>query len=197
MNCLTHTVLAAALVSSVFALPALAKQTEPLPMEPWFQLNPTSAEDLETQTRTFQKVPRSSVLFASAGVLQDMGYKITGGERRFGLLLGQKMAAVESPGAAHAIGEAALVTTTVILSLLVGEDLVTDLPEQVAQQIHISLLVSEGDSENGEVEVRISLDRDMHYDHGGIVPDHTELPKVYQEFFERLSRAVYLEGEQL
>jgi hypothetical protein len=89
------------------------------------------------------------------------------------------------------------VTTTVILSLLVGEDLVTDLPEQVAQQIHISLLVSESDSENGEVEVRISLDRDMHYDHGGIVPDHTELPKVYQEFFERLSRAVYLEGEQL
>ena len=36
----------------------------------------------------------------------------------------------------------------------------------------------------------------MVYDQGGIVPDHTELPLVYQEFFERLSRAVYLEGER-
>ena len=87
---------------------------------------------------------------------------------------------------------------TVILSLLIGEDVVTDLPEQVAQRIHINLLVSTaGDDARNATEVRISLDRDMLYDHGGMIPDHTELPRVYQEFFEKLSKAIYLEGEQL
>jgi hypothetical protein len=99
---------------------------------------------------------------------------------------------------AHAVAEAALVTVTVLLSIAVGEDLVTDLPEQVAQRIHVSLLVSEsGGDDGGVTEVRVSLDRDMIYDHGGIIPDHTELPLVYQEFFAKLSRSVYLEEEQL
>lgn len=193
MNILKQTGLAIALIAAIPM--ATAEQTEPLSMEPLFQFNPTSGEDLAVQTRRFNTAGQSEVLFASASVLQDMGYKVTGGERQFGLLLGRKNAKVEGPGVAHAIGEAALVTTTVILSLLTGEDLVTDLPEQVAQRIHVSLLVS--DAGSGETRVRISLDRDMFYDHGGIIADHTELPQVYQEFFERLSRAVYLEGEQL
>ena len=92
------------------------------------------------------------------------------------------------------MGEALLVTATTVLSIAVGENLIMNLPEQVEQRIYVSLAVAE--DESGVKAVRISLDRDMVYDHGGIVPDHTELPLVYQEFFERLSRAVYLEGER-
>jgi hypothetical protein len=178
-------------------LPALAvaQQTRPQSMEPFFKANPTSAQDLAEQTRRFPLADREAMVFASIGVLQDMGFKVTGGERRFGLLVGEKTADVPGAGLTHAIGEAALVTATIILSVAVGENLVMNLPEQVEQRIYVSLLVSaEPDSEL--TSVRISLDRDMVYDHGGIIPDHTELPLVYQEFFERLSRALYLEGEQ-
>jgi hypothetical protein len=178
-------------------LPALAvaQQTRPQSMEPFFKANPTSAQDLAEQTRRFPLADREAMVFASIGVLQDMGFKVTGGERRFGLLVGEKTADVPGAGLTHAIGEAALVTATIILSVAVGENLVMNLPEQVEQRIYVSLLVSaEPDSEL--TSVRISLDRDMVYDHGGIIPDHTELPRVYQEFFERLSRALYLEGEQ-
>jgi hypothetical protein len=35
----------------------------------------------------------------------------------------------------------------------------------------------------------------MIYDNGSVLPDHTELPSIYQEFFARLSKSVYLEGE--
>jgi len=45
--------------------------------------------------------------------------------------------------------------------------------------------------------VRLSIDRDMIYDHGGVIADHTELPLVYQEFFGKLSKSVYFEGERL
>ncbi len=190
--------LALTLIGSVVAPAALALQTRPLAMEPLFQLNPTSAVDLETQTRDFQTHDQEAVFLASASVLQDMGFKVTGGEREFGLLMGEKTAEVMGAGTAHAVGEAALVTVTVILSLLIGEDVVTDLPEQVAQRIHVNLLVSAAkDDARNATEVRISLDRDMLYDHGGMIPDHTELPRVYQEFFDKLSKAVYLEGEQL
>ena len=66
----------------------------------------------------------------------------------------------------------------------------------MAQRIHVSLVVTK-EGEDELTTVRISLDRDMIYDHGHIIPDHTELPLVYQEFFERLSSAVFLEGERL
>ena len=174
---------------------ALAEQTKPLGMEPLFQLNPTSAADLHAQSRSFATADRARVLNASASVLQDMGFKVTGGEWEFGVLVGEKMAEVSSAGAVHATAEAALVVTTVLLSLLSGQDMVTDLPEQVAQRIHVSLLVS--DERSGSTGVRISIDRDMIYDHGGSIPDHTELPLVYEEFFERLSRSIFFEGERL
>jgi hypothetical protein len=165
-------------------------------MAPYFQRNPTDGGDLAEQTRRFPRVDREALLFAGAAVLQDMGFKVTGGERRFGLLVGEKTADVPGAGLAHAVGEAVLVTATTILSVAVGENLIMDLPEQVAQRVHVSLLVTPA-GDGGQTAVRISLDRDMIYDHGHIIPDHTELPLVYQEFFDRLSRAVFLEGQQL
>ena len=178
--------------------PGFAEQTQPKGMKPLFQLNPTSAGDLAEQTRTYPTDDRDAVIDASAAALQDMGYKLTGGERQLGLLVGHKHADVEGAGAAHAMAEAAVVTISVLASLLTGQDMVTDLPEQVGQVIYISLLVSEASTSGREgTEVRISLDRDMIYDHGGIIADHTELPLIYQEFFGRVSKAIYLEGEKL
>jgi hypothetical protein len=173
-----------------------AQQTEPLSMEPLFQYNPTDPADLSEQTRLYPTRDRESVLLASAAALQDMGFNVTGGEKRFGLLVGSKKADVEDPGAGHAMAEAAVVTLSIMASLLTGEDLVTDLPEQIGQEIHVSLLISEAGNRDA-TQVRISLDRDMIYDQGYSRPDHTELPMVYREFFERLSRAIYLEGERL
>jgi hypothetical protein len=184
-----------AMILAWMPLDALAQQTRPQSMQPYFRLNPTSIQDLSDQTRRYREVDRRVLLYAGTNVLQDMGFKITGGERRFGLLIGEKTAAVPGAGLTHAVGEALLVTATTVLSLAVGENLIMDLPEQVAQRVYVSLMVTPLEGA-GVIEVRISLDREMVYDHGGIVPDHTELPLVYQEFFERLSRAVYLEGER-
>ena len=173
-----------------------AAQTEPLPMEPLFQLNPTDSADLSAQTRVYPTRDREAVLQASRAALQDMGFNLTGGNLEFGLLVASKQAEVEGAGLGHAVAEVAVVTLSVIASLMTGEDMITDLPEQISQVVHINLLVSES-SASGSTEVRISLDRDMIYDQGYSIPDHTELPLVYQEFFEKLSKAIYLEGEQL
>ena len=184
------------LTLACLAATAPAQQTRPQGMEPYFRSNPTDAVDLGEQTRRYPQVDREAVLFAGSAVLQDMGFRVTGGERRFGLLVGEKTADVPGAGLTHAVGEAMLVTATTILSVALGENLIMDLPEQVAQRIHVSLLVTP-DGDNGATTVRISLDRDMIYDHGYTIPDHTELPLVYQEFFERLSRAVFLEEQRL
>ncbi|MCX2980857.1 hypothetical protein EYC98_08215 [Halieaceae bacterium IMCC14734] len=174
-----------------------AQQTQPLAMEPLFQLNPTSAADRESQTRHFPGADVDLVLEASAAVLQDMGYSIRGGERGAGLLFAQKTAPVESAGAGHAIAEAGLVTVTVLASLLVGQDMIMDLPEQVSQRVYITLLVSAATEPRGLVHVRLSIDRDMTYDSGQVIADHTELPRVNEEFFSKLGKSVFLEGESL
>ena len=181
--------------TNICIVPVHAAQTVEKPMMPLFQLNPTGSGDREMQTRRFETSANGVVLNGCLGVLQDMGYKVTGGNRQLGLILASKKADVEGAGLGHAAAEAVLVATTIILSLLTGADMVTDLPEQVAQTIYISLLVSE--ETESQTRVRLSIDRDMHYDNGGVIPDHTELPLIYLEFFEKLAKSVFLEAHQL
>jgi len=176
-------------------MPACANQTAELSMMPLFQLNPTAPADLAIQSRRFDTNATGVVLNGCLSVLQDMGYSINNGDRYLGLVVASKRAEVLPPGMGHAVAEAAIVVTTVILSLLSGQDMVTDLPEQVEQSIFVSLLVT-AETEN-QTRVRLSIDRDMLYDTGVIIPDHTELPLIYQEFFEKLSKAVFLEAHQL
>lgn len=184
------------IVGFATSLPSEAAQTKPLSMQPLFQQNPTSPADLAEQTLVYPTPDRDTVLLASAAALQDMGFTITGSSKRFGLVAGRKEADVEGAGVGHAVTEAAVVALSVMATLLTGYDIVTDLPEQIAQVIYVCVLVSRPGNRD-ITEVRISLDRDMIYDQGYSLPDHTELPLVYQDFFERLSRAVYLEGEKL
>jgi hypothetical protein len=189
---------AAALLALVLCVSsgAHAAQTEPQAMEPLFELNPTSTADRSAQTRTLPTADRALLLAASTSVLQDMGFKVTGGSPAYGLLVAEKTADVPPAGLAHTVAEAAVVTTTLLMSLLVGQDMVTDLPEQVQQRVHVSLhLKAVPAARPVRSEVRISIDRDMIYDNGSVLPDHTELPSIYQEFFARLSKSVYLEGE--
>ena len=188
-------VLSALLVMVIGPRSALAGQIVELSMTPLFQLNPTDPADLAMQSRRFDTSDNDVVLNGCLSVLQDMGYNISSGNRQLGLVVANRKAEVLPPGLGHAVAEAAVVVTTVILSLLTGEDLVTDLPEQVEQTIFVSLLVSV-ESES-QTRVRLSIDRDMLYDNGRVIPDHTELALVYEEFFEKLARSVFLEAHQL
>jgi hypothetical protein len=197
MNPINQSIMALCALVTVLVYPisVQAGQTVELSMTPLFQLNPTDPADLVTQSRRFDAGESDVVLNGSLSVLQDMGYSITSGNRQLGLVTAKKKAEVLPPGLDHAVAEAALIATTVLLSLLTGQDMVTDLPEQVEQTIYVSLLVSE--EAESQTLVRLSIDRDMRYDNGWIIPDHTELPLIYQEFFEKLSRAVFLEAHQL
>ena len=190
--------LALLLIGSGTSLPVLAqqlaRQTKPQGMEPLFQLNPTSAADLATQSRSFPTDGGAGVQNAAVQVLQDMGYQVKGGNREIGLLYADKVADVPPPGGVHALAEAVVVTVSFIL----GRGDYVDLPEQVAQHIYVTLLIVEETAHpSASVRVRLSIDRDMVYDQGYILADHTELPLVYQEFFEKLSKSVFLEVEQI
>jgi hypothetical protein len=194
--------LALLLIGSGTSLPVLAqqlaRQTEPQGMEPLFQLNPTSAADLTTQSRSFPTSDSARVQNAAVQVLQDMGYQVRGGNREIGLLYADKVADVPAAGPGHAIAEAAVIAISILAMALSGQGDIQDLPEQVAQHIYVTLLVVEETAHSSaSVRVRLSIDRDMVYDQGYILADHTELPLIYQEFFEKLSKSVFLEAEQI
>jgi hypothetical protein len=168
-------------------------------MEPLFQLNPTSPTDLLAQSRSFPTADSNAILNASVAVLQDMGYQVKGGDRQLGLLYGDKVADVPRPGPDHDIAEAALVAVSILaIALGGGQGEIMDLPEQVVQHVYVTLLVvRETGHSAASVRVRLSIDRDMVYDQGYILADHTELPLIYQEFFDKLSKSVFLEAEQI
>jgi hypothetical protein len=188
-------VLTALLVTVIGPRSAAAGQIVELSMTPLFQLNPTDPADLAIQSRRFDTNENDVVLNGCLSVLQDMGYSISSGNRQMGLVVASRKAEVLPAGLGHAVAEAAVVVTSILLSLLSGQDMITDLPEQVEQTIFVSLLVSA--EHESQTLVRLSIDRDMRYDNGGVIPDHTELPLVYEEFFGKLAKAIFLEAHQL
>ena len=183
--------LVAALMLCLWAQFVGAAQTKPQAISPLFATNPTSSADLAVQTRRLHTDDSLRVLDAASALLQDMGYTVSDGSRVIGTISARRAADVEGAGIGHAVVEAVVV----LIGLVGGEAL--NLPEQVSQVIYISVLVDPDAASPGWTRVRISIDRDMIYDSGQVIPDHTELPLIYAEFFEKLARALFLEAQDL
>jgi len=133
----------------------------------------------QIQTRKYQTPDEAKILAACAGLLQDMGFNINESETKLGLISSSKMRS------AHSVGH-------IIVDFLIG------MPAERQQQIR-ACVVTRPVGENGEyVAVRVTFQRIV-WDVEGHVTRAESLtdPKIYQEFFDKLSKAVFLEAQEL
>ena len=151
-------------------------------------LSPESLKDRQLQTRIFEAIDESELLTASAAVLQDLGFTIDETEVQCGVIVCSRDRDVTETV------EAVLSITLEILSILVGSP--TSVPYDQTQKVLASLVTTPVD--NQKIAVRITFHH-MVWDSDGNITKNEQIhePQIYQEFFSKLSKSVFLVAHEI
>ena len=167
----------------------------------------------QLQTRTIEGIDEKTLLAACVGVLQDLGFSIDESEARLGVIVASKNRSAVEPGhlagdvLADALFEAAF---DALFDAVFGhhhddddddwdEDEVEDIVYDVSQDIRASVVTrpaldSSGQPRRDAQVIRITIQRSVWNSEGEISHSESiEDPQVYQQFFERLSKSIFLE----
>ena len=150
-----------------------------------FQLSTTSLEDRQMQSRKFSTLDDKLLLSAGASVLQDLGYVIDESNVDLGVLTASKKADAKDTG--QIIG-------AVMIALLTGSMTPTD----DEQKIRICLVLQESLDDPSSSVARVTIQRIIWNTQGKISRvESINAPELYQAFFDKLSKATFLEANQI
>ncbi len=151
-------------------------------------LSPESLKDRQLQTRIFEATDESELLTASAAVLQDLGFNIDETEVKCGVIVCSRDRDVTETV------EVVLSITLEILSILAGHP--TSVPYDQTQKVLASLVTTPVD--NQKIAVRITFHH-MVWDSDGNITKNEQIhePQIYQEFFSKLSKSVFLVAHEI
>lgn len=146
------------------------------------QLQPESLSLRRLQTRRFDTRDEREILLACSGVLQDLGFNLDESETRVGLIVGSKHRDATDTG--QVIG-------SVLMAALLG----AEVPYDSEQKIRASIVTRPVDK---QINVRITFQR-LVWNNKRILwkVESLEDEKLYQEFFEKLSKSVFLQAQQI
>lgn len=149
------------------------------------QLSPQSLQDRQMQTRRFDTTDEIKMLQACAALLQDLGFTLEESELDLGVLVASKQrTAVES-------GE---VAAAVFLTIIGG----VPVPYNERQTLRASIVTRPHGASRDQIAVRVTFQRIVWNTEKVVtIREGIKDPVQYQEFFYKLSEAVFLEAHQL
>jgi len=172
--------------------------------EQYFQLSPESPAHRAMQTRHFETSNETELLSASAAVLQDLGFQISESVREVGFLRAAKERSAREYGQEIARFFIALVSSA---GLITGANTLVVIPVDLHQQINASLVTRPIRRDGTQFELRILFYRLVWKGAGSsgnqsVSPGQQKMemirdPEIYQQFFARLSKAVFLEAHKI
>ena len=149
------------------------------------ELSPETLEERQLQTRRFDGVVEEDILSASAAVLQDLGFNLDESEPTLGVLVASKQRSARDP---------MQVATSVLLGIM-GWDWQFD----EKQRIRASLVTRPVAGKSSDsYYVRITFQRivwDSEKEISRI--ERVNSPELYQGFFDKLSKSVFLEAHKI
>ncbi len=145
-------------------------------------MNPQTVEDRQLQTRRFDTMNEAEILSASAALLQDLGFGIDESETKLGLIAASKER--DATDAGQVIGSA-------VMAALFG----VATPVDDYQKIRVSVVTR---PVGGKVNVRVTFQRAVWNTDGRLSQlERLDEPEMYEGFFEKLSKAVFLEAHEI
>lgn len=145
-------------------------------------LQARSLERRQISSRRFPTSDEKQLLAASAGLLQDLGFTIDDSETDLGMIAASKER--------NAV-EGGQVAGKIVMAVVFGVRVAID----KNQKLRVSIVTR---PVGGEVVVRATFQRIVWNEDGRISRlEHLDDPRMYQEFFEKLSKAVFLEAHSL
>jgi len=147
------------------------------------QWNEQSMEMRQLQTRKFDTTDEKKLLTSAAGVLQDLGFGIDESETRLGVIVGSKD---------RDATEAGQVAAMILVAALGGGAM----PIDDKQKIRASVVTHKANSK--QTNLRITFQRVVWNTQGQISKTESiEDDEIYQEFFQKLSKSVFLEAQDI
>jgi hypothetical protein len=149
------------------------------------KLEPESMAQRQLQTRKYKTTAEDKIINACISVLQDSGFTVENTDAKLGTILASKQReAVESGQVAGAI----------IIAVIFG----VTIPIDKNQSMFASIVVSPAASEKNASLVRITFSRLVWNDRGAVSKaERLEDPEVYQTFFTKLSKGLFLEAQSI
>jgi len=173
----------------------------------FFQLTEDSAANRSMQTRRFEISDGDELLSASAAALQDLGFQVTEADRTLGFLRAAKERSARETG--QEWNRAVTAFLTFVISAFAGTNTTLVMPIDLQQQINASLIAHplERSEDGARFEVRVMFYRLVWKGEGQtgdtyIPPGEQKMEMIrdagmYQRFFARLNKSVFLEGEKI
>lgn len=172
------------------------KSTKP---EEFFQLSAEGPRHRAAQIRFFETPDENELLSAAAAVLQDLGFQVEESVRELGFLRATKERSAREYG--QAIGRVLLL----LLSAATQNPVV--IPVDMHQKIAAVMIARPVNADASRHEVRIMFYRVVWKGDGNsgdtyIPPGQQKMemirdPEIYQRFFAKLSKAVFLEAHKI
>lgn len=163
------------------------------PPAEYFKLSPEAPAHKAAQTRFFETRDTNELLSASAAVLQDLGFHLEESVREVGFLRAAKERSARETG-----------QQWMRVLMLIASFGYVWMPVDLQQQIAATLVVRPLDGVEARHEVRIMFYRVVWQGDGVAGRDYVPPglqsmqmirdPAIYQQFFARLSKAVFLEA---
>lgn len=146
------------------------------------QMSPQALETRQLQTRRYSTTDEAKLLSASAALLQDLGFSIDNSETKVGLISGSKDR--DATDAGQVVG-------AIMVAALFG----VATPIDDHQKIRASVVTH---PTQGATSVRVTFQRAVWNTDGQISRlERLDDPEMYQEFFSKLSKSVFLEGHEI
>ncbi len=165
----------------------------------FFEVTPQTAQHRALQTRMFDISDEKELLSASAAVLQDLGFQVEESVKEVGMLRAAKERGAREYGQE-------IMQSFVFLLGLFGQTTIL-VPVDVHQQINATLVTRRSESDASRFSVRILFHRsiwkgDGQSDRQYIPPGIQSLEmitdgKIYQQFFAKLSKSLFLEAHKI
>jgi len=157
----------------------------------FLKLSGKNLEHRQLQMKQYDTKNEEEIMAACAGVLQDLGFSLDDSETDLGLVVASK-----NRDATDA-GQVALASVAVILSALGGAS--SNAFEMIdnVQKIRASV-VTKPSLDGSRIIVRVTFQRIVWNKRGDVSRMETlKDPKLYQGFFDRLSKSIFLEAHKI
>jgi hypothetical protein len=149
------------------------------------QFTSESLKERQLQTRYFDTADEKNILSASAALLQDLGFNLDESETPLGLIVGSKDRDATNPGQ---------VAAAIFVALLGGGAM----PIDRNQKMRASLVTRPVGEDKKRIAVRITFQRIVWNTQNQITTaERLNEPEMYQEFFSKLSKSVFLEAHEI
>lgn len=154
-----------------------------------FVVTPELLKQRQIETRRYDGIKEEALLVACSNALQDLGFNLDNSETKLGVLTASKQRDATNGGE---------VAAAIIIALLGGG--ATAISKD--QTIRVALVIRPVNDSNGKAMtdsqfVRVSFQRVVRKTDNSTFSETLRDDQLFQDFYERVSKAVFLEAQKI